>query len=184
MISADINIKRFYPINKWEVDAQGPRWKVQERGFAFIKDLSTEDRYLNEDKNHIRRKFVFCFFGSLMVQPIALLVNLIVRIIRLVSFHAFWRKPKHTYTEGTEFLTLRIRTAECVKNILRVIATPVVLPLFALSSLYGLIRPYDGRKLYGNLEAAIYGRSLIAPCFQPNPKKHLFGSDILDHDGW
>ncbi|QLH34795.1 MAG: hypothetical protein HWD61_00545 [Parachlamydiaceae bacterium] len=53
-----------------------------------------------------------------------------------------------------------------------------------MSAFYGIIRPYDGRKLHANLETAFYGRPILAPCFQPNPKEHLFGGDINDPFAW
>ena len=53
---------------------------------------------------------------------------------------------------------------------------------YELAALYGCIRPYDGRKLYATIERAMYGDSVLAPCFQPSPTSHALGGDINRKD--
>lgn len=67
---------------------------------------------------------------------------------------------------------------------LRLITAPLAYLGFEGVAIYGLFRPYEGRKQYAALEKFFYNEAMIAPCFQPNPTHHLFGSDINTPDGF
>lgn len=61
---------------------------------------------------------------------------------------------------------------------MRILVTPLSIIGLELAAIYGLFRPYDGRKLYASLEREIYGDFVLAPCFQPDPQYHALGGDI------
>lgn len=69
-------------------------------------------------------------------------------------------------------------------DLLRIVATPISLIGLELSAIYGIFNPFDGRKLYASFERATYGKHILAPCFQPDPEKHLFGGDMSQKDAW
>lgn len=70
------------------------------------------------------------------------------------------------------------------QDILRIIATPFSILGLELAAIYGMFRPYDGRKLYGSIERATYGKAILAPCFQPNPTSHAFGGSTDQKDAF
>lgn len=74
----------------------------------------------------------------------------------------FWIKR-----EGEEKYNFKARLIEAGKDLLRIVASPIAIIGLELAAIYGLMRPYDGRKLYATFERAIYGNALIPPCFQP-----------------
>jgi len=67
---------------------------------------------------------------------------------------------------------------EAGKDLLRIFTTPIAYVGLELAAIYGRFRPYDGRKLYATIERAQYGHFILAPCFQPQATRHLFGGDI------
>lgn len=63
---------------------------------------------------------------------------------------------------------------------LRIIASPIAIAGLELAAIYGIIRPYDGRKLYASIERAEYRNFILVPCFQPDPTSHALGGDIKE----
>lgn len=198
MSDLPLSIRRFCPINQWEEDLNGPKWKQTDPKIApmpaYIIDKTTNDRYLNEPRKVIKYKCFCAALGSLVVQPFIQLINVIWRIVKLVSFYEFWKKPnmkniQEEYSENSQQeykrrLSLKYRVAEYAKDILRIIAAPISIPALFISGIYGVVRPYDGRKLHGNIEIAFYGKAMLGQCFAPNTKEHLFGGDIRNPHAW
>lgn len=98
-------------------------------------------------------------------------------MFKLISLSHFWVKK----SEKCDF---KSRLKDAGKDFLRIIAQPVTLVGLELAAIYGLFRPYDGRKLYASFERAAYGDSILAPCFQPDPEKHLFGGNMNKRDAY
>jgi hypothetical protein len=80
--------------------------------------------------------------------------------------------------DGETKYNFRARFIDSAKDLLAVVTAPISLVALEIAALYGCIRPYDGRKLYATLERAVYGDSVLAPCFQPSPTSHALGGDI------
>ena len=196
-----LNLRRLCPINEWAEDVEGPVWwpGTNCNKPYYVIDRTTNDKYLNQDKSNIRSKCLAAVFASLFLHPISIIGNVIWRIIKLISFFEFWKKPnmkdiQKIYPENfkEEYerrLTLKSRSTEYMQDALRIILAPFVVPLLTLSALYGIVRPYDGRKVHATIEAAFYGSGFYAPCFQPLrhqnlPIKHLLGGDINDPSAW
>ena len=76
------------------------------------------------------------------------------------------------------------KLADAGKDSLRIVAAPFSILGLELAALYGLIRPYDGRKMYATIERAMYGNPILAPCFQPEPERHAFGGDINERNAF
>ena len=133
----------------------------------YITDGSTGRNYFNESKGFIRFKCALLTVGTIPVHIVTSICNLFYRIFKLVTF------KNSTLTDAG-------------KDFLRMIASAsgIAIVSLELAALYGLLRPHDGRKLYATIERAVYaddmylfGHNRLAPCFQPDPKKHLFGGD-------
>jgi xanthosine utilization system XapX-like protein len=90
----------------------------------------------------------------------------------VVSFAHFWIKKDW---EENDKYSLSGRCCDLQEDLLRVLITPVGIVALELSAIFGIFSPYNGRKLYASCERLLYGDSILAPCFQPDATKHLFG---------
>ena len=170
----DVSIRDFQLVNIWKVDEAG------EKGVAeYIIDKSTGRKYGNEPKELIREKCILLTLGTPIVHSIASVVNMAYRIVKLVSLSHFWR-PR----EGEESYNFKARLKDAGKDLARVVMQPFALIGLELAAVYGVFRPLDGRKLYASIERVQYGDYVLAPCFQPDPEKHLFGGNINDRGTW
>lgn len=148
----------FSLVNTWKVDTEGEKWA--DGTPKFITDKKMNQNYWNERPGLIRFKCFLLVLGTPIVHLYTSLRNIGEKIMDLFS--------------GT------ISGKECAINIA---ATLIAYPGRELAALYGIIRPYDGRKLYASFERAIYGHEILAPCFQPYPRYHFFGGDPNVKDG-
>lgn len=169
-----ITIRDFQPINTWTPDITGPKWQGSEEP-CYLKDESTGRSYLNEDEGIVRFKCFLLSLGTPLIQPIALICNIVYRILKLVTFSHFW-----VADEKEASYNFQARLAEAGKDLLRIVANPLSLIGLELVALYGMMfSPYDARKVYATIERALYtGPIFLAPCFQPKPTRHAFGGDI------
>lgn len=168
----DISLKDFQPINHWKPDFDGPRWwRTKEP--QFIIDLSTNRRYLNEDSNIVRFKSFLLTIGTPFVHSIATIVNIACKTLKIATLSHFWIEKD----EGLSY-SLKNRIIDMGIDISRIATAPIALIGLELAAIYGVLKPYDGRKLYATIERAEYGNFILAPCFQPDPSRHAFGGDI------
>ena len=175
-----LTVKHFCLTNIWTEDSTGPKFKYQPKFCKWIIDKSTEDKYLNEDIGSIREKCAALSIGTTFVHTIAGIPNIIIRIVRLISFYNFWKKMKNT--SSYDFWT---RAKDAGLDLLRIITQPVAIIGLQLSAIYGIFRPHDGRKLYASIERAQYGRDILAPCFQPRRRRTFFGEEIAgNREAW
>lgn len=174
-----VTLRDFQPINNWKPDSKGEKWQYgEEKGTPkFIVDQTTKRGYLNESGWVVGHKCFFLTLGTPFVHPIAAIVNIAYRIKKLVILTHFWMD-----IEGEIEYNFKARLAEAGKDLLRIIASPIAVIGLELAAIYGMFRPYDGRKMYASIERAIYGDFILAPCFQPDPKYHAFGGDINKKD--
>lgn len=167
----DVTWQDFQPFNVWTPDTRGEKWP-EDRSPKYLKDETTQRPYWNEDEAVVRKKCAWLAIGTPIFHAIALVGNVAYRIIALLTLSHFWW-PK----EGEKEYSLKERAKDAGKDLLRIVAAPFVYVALEVSAIYGLFRPYDGRKLYASLERAEYGEYVLAPCFQPKPRKHAFGGD-------
>jgi len=166
----DVCLKDFLPINSWTPDVDGPRW-CENGSPQFLIDQSTNRRYWNEPKGVVGTKAFLLTLGTPFVHAIAATINAAEKCLKLISLSHFWMPADPGATH------FKARLLEAKTDLLQLIATPFAVLGLELAALYGVFRPYDGRKLYASIERAVYGHFILAPCFQPNPQSHAFGGD-------
>jgi len=182
----DVTFKDFYPSNHWEVnqdvDCIGDYYYESVEDYQndvrtpkYLIDKTSGRRYYNETENVVRFKCLGACVATPFVHAAASLANIAYRITKLVTFSHFI--GKRDALSPTNFKAAGI---DC----LRAIFQPVGFVGLELSALYGVLKPYDGRKLYASFERALYGRHILAPCFQPEPTSHLFGGDPNKRNAW
>lgn len=170
-----VNWTHFIPCTSFE------RKKDPEKTYKFnadcIEDLINGDKYLDDDQSVVRFKCLALAAATPIVHAIGLLINLACRIAKVITFAHFW------YSCETQY-SLRERALTFGRDVLRVVFTPVFYIGLELSAFWGLALPYDGRKLYAAFERCAYGKELLAPCFQPDPKGHLGGGSLNEKNAW
>ncbi len=187
VISADsriegssVKFRDFQPINKWTPDFEGRIWVILDSDGRTVKDPmtiidhSTQRRYLNEFPGTIRCKSFWLILGT----PIAGLCGLVYRVVKLVTLAHFWLEK-----EEEKSYSLKGRLVDAGADFLKIITAPLVIIGLELAAIYGVFRPYDGRKLYATIERAAQVE-LLAPCFQPEPTYHIFGGDLNKPNAW
>lgn len=168
----------FCPVNTWVVDYNGPRYTCGCCNAPInLIDKTTNRVYLNESHIIVRVKCLALTLGTPIVHAVASVLNVAQRVLKLaVGFH-FWAP-----CENEKTYSFSARAAEAGKDLLRIVCTPFAYIGLEFAALYGVIMPYDGRKLYATIERAMYESFILAPCFQPKPTSHLFGGDINKKD--
>jgi hypothetical protein len=149
----------------------------------FIVDEPSGRHYLNQPLEIVHIKCCLLVIGTPFVHAVASLVNIVYRILKLVTLYHFWM-PKDQ-NEGV--FSSRLKDAGV--DVLRIFGTPLALVGLELSAIYGAcspwkFAPYNGRKLYASFERALYGKYILAPCFQPNAQVHLFRGAITDKEAF
>jgi hypothetical protein len=170
-----VTLRDFRPINIWEIDHDGA--KYHDGSPEHVVDLTTGRRYWNESKGTIRFKCFLLTLGVPLIHPITAAVNVAYRVVKLVSFYHFWG-----IKDAQGRFNLKESLSKAGKDALRIIATPLSIVGLELAAIYGLFRPYDGRKLFASIERATYGSFILAPCFQPDPTSHALGGDPKQKD--
>ena len=171
-----VTLKDFQPVNHWKIDEKGEQYRfgLWDRPISkHIIDQTTNRKYLNEAENIVGFKCFLLTLGTPFVHPIALIINVAYRILKIATLSHFWVEKK-----GETKYKFEARLVDATQDLLRIIATPAALVGLELAAIYGLFRPYDGRKLYASIERAVYGNFILAPCFQPMANYHAFGGDI------
>lgn len=157
--SKNFSYKDFLPSTTWEPVAV-KNDPYEER----LQDSFSRLTFSEEEKSNVRKKCILLSLTSHVIQPSLLTINALTLIILSLSLYPLWRD------RGSSSYQLKERTEELITNLARILLTPVILPSFTLAALIGIFDPYNGRKLYGNLERFAYGCGMLAPCFQPSIK--------------
>jgi hypothetical protein len=162
-----------------------------------VHDLTSNRFYLDDSPGTIRLKCLGLALASPFVHiPMGVyLIGLrICQVARDLLQAARLRSCAPTLPPE-RIQTLRAERLQQAAAGLRLLATPFAIVGLELSALYGLLSPYNGRKLYASFERLIYkgwrsGGELredeycLAPCFQPNPTNHLFGGSLTRKNAW
>ncbi len=133
--------------------------------YSFQRADSNGDCYWKEELNVIRLKCLGLIFATPIVHAVGLVLNVANRVAKMISFAHFW----YPMSVGCS------KRSSWSKDLLRVVSSPFIYIGLELSAVYGLFLPENGRKLYATFERCAYGKELLAPCFQPDPKYHLGG---------
>lgn len=162
-----IHFSHFIPCNQW---------KVQDN--LYIVDESTGDSYFNDSLFTKKFKCLALVVVIPIIHAIGIVLNLANRIAKLVTFSHVWFPIRAADN------LLRNRATIFCRDLIVVAFAPIIYLGLEISAIYGLVKPYDGGKLYATLERLNYGKEFIAPCFQPSPKSHLGGGDINKPNSW
>lgn len=157
-----IKLSHFIPHNQW---------KAHKEWADYIIDQSNGDEYWIDDPLMKKMKCLALAGATPLVQIGSLLLNMINRIIKLVTLAHFW------YPSQNSNDSFKRRLSRFGEDALNAALTPIYYLGLELSALYGLVRPYDGAKLYATFERCAFGKAFLAPCFQPQPTEHFFGGD-------
>ena len=142
-------LKDFKPINTWSLDNQGPTWLYDDFEPEHIIDQSTGRRYWNESKGIIRFKAALLALGTPLIHPITSLVAGVgLSALKVLSLFHFWAPKDINASFSDNLVDMSI-------DVLKIVLWPLFLLSLELSAIYGLISPYDGRKLYASLESCL-----------------------------
>lgn len=136
--------------------------------------------YVYDSNTVLRFKHAALFVASPLVNLVGQVLNVANKVSKIVLLSHFWYSSK---SEETKY-NFTARLKEFSTDVAKVVFSPLLYIGQISAPLYGLIRPKDGRKLYATFERFVYGDYLIAPCFQPNPQRHLFGGDLNASNVW
>lgn len=166
----DVTLQDFNPFNSWTLTSEGINQSkdirdpflgatakagtselINEAGSWLHASKDAPDRkYLAENNGLIRFKCALLIIGT----PIVMLAKSVMK------------------------LACAIFNRDCVTTKLAKIAKALLAPIailgLELAAIYGVFSPKNGRKLYATIERGAFGTDyLLAPCFQPNPQRHL-----------
>ncbi len=157
-----MNLNHFNPLNVWAAQTS-----THER---FLVDQAAAIKYTYLSPNEMRLKALCLTFATPFFQIVEAVANIAFRVLRLLSFYHFWKQEEGPYSFTS-------RSIETGKDALRLTVQPFAPLALELISLYGLIKPYDARKLYSNVEDAVYGplaalsQFLSLGAIEPSTKK-------------
>lgn len=206
----NVTFKHFCPINRWEKTTCLHDGKYE---IDYIVDKTTAkkvksskdsadpandksypgDEYCGDTKGTVRWKCAALFAATFFVQPIGLVLNVLNKIGKVVTF-------AHLWSSSPRKCSFKARLGAWIKDIALIVVAPLLYVGMIFSSFYGaIVSPYDGRKLYGSFERLAYSGGyqffpengnqerqnyLLAPCFQPSPTSHLGGGSLNQNNVW
>lgn len=196
-----LSLAHFIPINQWSLQKVDKKLEYKSGGktlslpykATYIIDQSTKDGYCCDSEKTVRLKCAAFLAATLIFQPLGLMLTAINKIAKAVTFAHFWHPSQQK-------CTFKACLIEWGQDIMIAASTPLIYIGLIFSGLYGAtFSPYDGRKLCGSFERLAYSGGyavydhgygkyphvfILAPCFQPTPRFHLFGGDINKKDVW
>ncbi len=171
-----LTLSDFKIFNRWEPDVNGEKWNCCNRHRSepkYLIDLSTNRKYFNESPMLLRKKCLQLFMVNPFLHTIASTINVVEKTLKLISF---W----HFRTGGNQGIkpAFKAGLANAAKDLLKIVVTPLAIIGLQFAALYGMIKPFDGRKLHASIERAIYSDNFTAPCFQPFAADHEFAQNF------
>ncbi len=169
---------QFRLVSPWKQEENGP--KYLDGTSQYIVDESTGDRYWNETKAIVAIKLFSGIFATPLYHLAVGVIQAVFQFFKIITFSHFWMSK-----EGESSYSFENRLGDLGKELVNIISLPFVVTALEASAVYGLLMPYDGRKLYASFERVLLNDYfLLFPCFQPNPERHLLGGDPLKRDSF
>jgi len=125
---------------------------------VFLED-KTGQKFTYINKNDMRLKALGLATSTPVTHLALSVANIAIRSLRILSFYHFWKAQDGSYS-------LKPRLFDTGKDALTIMIQPIALLALEASALYGLVSPYDGMKLYNNLELATYDRLIMMKLFK------------------
>lgn len=171
----DINIRDFSLFAEYELDHNGPRFSGSALNArhsntpVYIIDTGTGKKYLNQSDSNVRIKCGMLIFATPFLQISLLAMKFFARLSDVLLCFIAPKKSSFFW-----------QVKEISSQILRAISIPLIYIALEISAIYGLFFPQDGRRIYAAFERLAGDERFLAPCFQVNTIKHLFGGDLYD----
>jgi hypothetical protein len=178
MNSTNLTLKDFQLCNAWVVDENGERCHGDPK---YIIDQTTGHRYRNEEGWILRVDMLSYLSCYAVYDAFGALGCAAFRTLKVLSCSHFWPcieqkyeplnkdVPRYTIEEAVEPVeeeellnrnTLCSRVNAAGIDVLKVVGAPLIWLGGRLAACYGLVRPYDGRKLYVSFGRLQYGDAL------------------------
>lgn len=151
-------------------------WEIQD---DFIVDRTTKNSWLDYNVNlssppigdispktlvgiRIRIRLIGRMIAQLFIQPILSLGNVILRVIKLITFFNFWKEM-----QGEPEYDFEARLFDTINDCFKILVSASLISLISieLALLYGLLSPNDGIKFHNSFEIAIYGTPISSERF-------------------
>ncbi len=176
----------FHPCNEWIPDEKGPK-RITDDKPLFVIDQTTNRKYWNEsDALHRITHCFLCCLWTPIVHPIAGTANVLYRSWNLFTC-AHFNTPDNQVTpldnqvppsdNQQEPKSYEDNKQDALHDCYRIALQPIAIVGLEAAACYGCCCPNDGMKLYASIERAEYGRSVLAPFFQPESHPHLFNGN-------
>lgn len=183
-----ISLKDFIPVSSWKVDQ---KICYSNKKPMYAVDSFSKRSYLNESSNTVRFKCLLLSVGTPFIRGGVTLIDVAMRIVFCVTGYRFFEK--HYCAHNSYNLSLRFRNV--LKDVRSIVVQPLCLMGMQFSAIYGLLTPYNGRKLYASFERSArktmnhdqhnyFANFFLAPCFQPKASYHFFGGNIHEQNAY
>lgn len=148
------------------------RWEIaefthQDKTYHFVKDKLTGLIYNDNSQKAIRIKFALLIPRNIVENTLRTVYHTAMTAINLLKLSFSIVRGREKRLDCIE------RIKQSSRDILRV---PILGIVGAFIAIYGVIKPYEGRRLYGRLERSLnrqndhvnfFKKYYIAPCFIP-----------------
>lgn len=143
-ISETVNylIDNYSPFNFWEASGKS---RFEPDRPLFVTDQSNGDKYYYKKTKELRSDQMKLLSTNLLPRTVRTLAYIGIKALKTVTFFEILIETT------SERVTLKERVIKYGKDVLSIPASLVHFALINLASLYGLVRPNDGRKLYYKL---------------------------------
>jgi len=150
----DVNLKDFQLCSEW----------VSHEDEFYVEDQATGRAYASTaygiqlKDSDIRGMCLFTSFGVL--PALTCIVNLVARVVILISGYPFW------HGLDTAPYSFKERLIDTGRHLAALLATPLLFVALECAAIFGVIHPLNGRKLYASIERLSF-LFVGLPSFQP-----------------
>ncbi|MDF1758622.1 MAG: hypothetical protein P1U74_10055 [Legionellaceae bacterium] len=139
--------------------------------FSGVIDPITNNRYLLEPISTTRKKHFVLFLVTPFIHTLAAIIKMSLNILKLITFYHFWKNLDHVKTDHMER-----RKNDILRDIFHILFAPLAVILLELVTIFGMILPKNGRKLYASIERLAYGDYILPDSIRKymSSKNHRF----------
>jgi len=162
-----LTIRDFQPFNSWSVPStpKGFWGQSQETMPKDLVDETTGRVYWYSSEGKTRLICLFAAVTTPLVFSIRMTMDVVALVLNVVSlgfYRAQWNAGKLTLMK-----CVQEGTKDAIRACGHVMVQPIVGMAMNLFALYGLVRPYDGRKLYSSMDRYWHGEANLSRWFHP-----------------
>ncbi len=164
----------FHPCNEWIPEENGLTWMSDDTPM-FVVDQTTHRKYWNDTSEITRIKHCGLILGTLPIHAVVGIGNIFYRAWKLISCAHFTAPTQQVTPSDNQEKPEGFKNA--AHDCCRIALQPIAIVGLEAAACYGCCCPNDGMKLYATIERAEYEEGVLAPCFQPDPDRHLFNGN-------